>query len=90
VRREEIPVLTRERLHHLIDLLPERELPVAERVLEALATEPDPFLRALAEAASREPEELTSEEEALEEGLADLAAGRVVPHEEARRLVDQS
>lgn len=73
---------TRNQLHDLVDALPEEEIPAAVRALRQLT---DPVLRALARAALREPEELTPEEEAdVDEALADIAAGRVISHEEAR------
>jgi predicted transcriptional regulator len=74
---------TRNQLHDLVDALPESEIPAAARALAELA---DPFLRALAQAAAREPEELTPAEAAdADTGLADVAAGRTVSDAEARQ-----
>jgi len=74
---------TRDQLHELVDALPEDEIPAAAR---ALATLTDPFLRALAHAETLEAEELTPDEAAgVDAGLADVAAGRIVPEAEARR-----
>jgi predicted transcriptional regulator len=72
-------MVTKERLHQLVDALPVKERDTAARVLEALAgLEPGiPFFTAETAPADDEPE--TAEEQALvAEGEADLAAGRVV------------
>lgn len=77
------------RLHELVERLPEPEEHAALRFLEYLAERgADPVLRALA-AAPDEDEPLTDEDrEALRQGREDAAAGRVVSHEEAvRRLL---
>lgn len=88
---------TRDRLHRLIDELPEAELPAVERLpaergddrLErALGKAPDdPFLRALADA-PEDDEPLTPEDEAaIDEAYRDVAAGRVMSDDELwRRL----
>ena len=55
--------VTKERLHRLVESLPDREIHVAERFLEFL----------------------NDAHAAVEEARADVAAGRVVSHEEARR-----
>jgi hypothetical protein len=74
-------------LHHLVDELPERALADAQRLLEALKARGgvDPVLRALLTAPLDDEPETAEERAAVEEGKADLAAGRVVSHEEARR-----
>ena len=77
----------RKRIRHLVDLLPENDLPVAERVLRGLIGESDPVLRALVNA--REDDEPTSDEEeaAVQEALAELAAGDTSStHDLMRRL----
>jgi len=76
----------RDRVHALIETLPEDELRVARRFLEFLGTEsPSPLLRAL-QAAPLDDEPLTEEDRvALEEGERDRVEGRIVSHEEARR-----
>ena len=76
----------RERLHTLIDTLPEGELHVALRFLEFLETEgPTSRLWSFKDA-PLDDEPLTMEEEqALAEAERDLAEGRVVSHMEARR-----
>lgn len=63
---------TRDQLHELVDALPEDGIPAAARALVKLT---DPFLRALAR----------EEEASVDAGLADVAAGRIVPEAEARR-----
>lgn len=75
---------TRNRLHQLIDRLPEGDLPALEQYLAYLTA--NPILRALAIASTLPEEELSAEEAAaVDEGLADLDAGRTVSLEEARR-----
>lgn len=79
----------KDRLHELVERLPEAEERAALHVLEYLAERSaDPVLRALAEALE-DDEPLTEEDlEALREGREDITAGRVVSHEEAvRRLL---
>jgi predicted transcriptional regulator len=64
----------RDEIRRLIEDLPEEKLEFARRYLEHLGHESD------------DDEVLTPEERAhLDEGLADLAAGRVIPHEEVKR-----
>lgn len=76
----------KERLHQLIEGLPEDRLVTAERLLAELHAEgDDPLVRRLLEAPI-DDEPVTAEDRAtLAESEADLAAGRVVPHPEARR-----
>jgi hypothetical protein len=70
----------RERIHRLVDQLPEIELPAVESLLSERRAAADPFLQALANAP--EDDEPLSDEDiaALDEAYADIAAGRVVPH----------
>jgi hypothetical protein len=69
----------RERLHTLIDTLPEAELQVALRFLEHLETEDAAPLWSLSDAPV-DDEPLTSDDEAaLAETDSDLTEGRVVP-----------
>jgi hypothetical protein len=83
--REKARMQTRERIHDLVDELAEETLPAVERFLERMRDGGDPVLLALA-TAPEDDEPLTPEDEAaIEEGLADIAAGRVVSHEEVRR-----
>lgn len=78
---------TRDRLHALIDALPEGELPAVERFLTARGASDDPFLRALANAPV-DDEPLTPEDEAaIQEGLDAIARGDVVTQSEVRRAL---
>jgi hypothetical protein len=74
----------KEALHQLVDALPESEWEHAERLLTALTTT-DPVLRALLLAPEDDEPETDDERAAVAEARADLAAGRVVLHDEARR-----
>ncbi len=76
----------RERLHALVDTLPEEELSVALGFLESLGTETAEPRWALSDDAPVDDEPLTAEDQAaLAEAEKDLNEGRVVTHEEARR-----
>lgn len=73
-------MVTLERLHQLVEALPEEERTTAARVLEALAglAPGEPFYTAETAPLDDEPE--TDEERAaVAEGEADVAAGRVAP-----------
>lgn len=76
----------RDRLRALVEGLPEPEIHAALRFMEYLRlSEDDPVLAAL-QNAPPDDEPLTEEDvAALEEVYEDLAQGRVVSHEEARR-----
>lgn len=78
----------RERLHALVDDLPEDEVRTTLRFVEHLQNpEDDPVLRALAEA-PLDDEPLTEEDfAALREAEEDEVHGRLIPHEEIRRRV---
>jgi hypothetical protein len=76
----------RERLHDLVDTLPENELHAALRFLEFLEGEETPSRLWSLENAPIDDEPLTPQEEAaLVEAEEDLATGRVVSHAEARQ-----
>lgn len=82
---------TKERLHHLVDDLPESALVDAERLLEGLLPSEDPLLKAFMEA-PEDDEPLTPEEiAAIEEGKSDVARGDVASWEdvEARLFGDR-
>ena len=76
----------KERLHTLVDDLPERELYAALRFVEYLRQEAsDPVAQAL-QAAPFDDEPLTAADLAdLEVGERDWQQGHVVSHDEARR-----
>jgi hypothetical protein len=75
----------RDNLHRLVDSLPESELERAERVLEALRLVADPPYRPLEDAPLDDEAETPEENAAVAEARGDVAVGRVVSHEEARR-----
>jgi hypothetical protein len=76
----------KERLHTLVEELPEPEVHAALRFMEYLRHEAsDPVERAL-QAAPFDDEPLTAEDLAdLEAGERDWREGRIVSHDEARR-----
>ena len=77
----------RERVHRLIDELPEQELGAVERFLAQRGAGVSP-LRCALEAAPEEDEPLSTEAAAaIEEAYADVVAGRVVKDDDlGRRL----
>jgi predicted transcriptional regulator len=75
----------KQELHHLLDELSDRDLYTAKRFMAYLRNTQDPMMQKLVEA-PYDDEPLSEEDEAaLVEAYEDLAAGRVVSHEEARR-----
>ena len=77
-------MIDRVRLHQLVDALPERDLDTVHDVLRGLlALERDTLLNA------PEDDEPITEEDILAEAEADadIAAGRVYCHSEARRIL---
>ena len=76
----------KERLHALVEDLPEGEAEAAVKLLESLRQDaPDPVARALRDAPF-DDEPLTPEDlAALEEAERDRQEGRVVPDDEARQ-----
>lgn len=78
----------KERLHALVEALPEPEVHAALRFMEYLRHEAsDPVARALREAPF-DDEPLTDEDIAeLEASERDRQEGRVVSHEDARRVL---
>lgn len=69
-------MIARDELRALVDAIPEDRLPAAREALEQLA---DPVLMAFLNA-PEDDEPLTDEDlAAIEEGRADIAAGRTVP-----------
>ncbi len=74
----------RDKLHRLVEELPQSELPAAERFLEFLRTKAwDDLVEVLANAPEEEPEE--DEIAAIQEGMDAVARGDVVSDEELRR-----
>lgn len=79
---------TTERLHRLVDELPERERETAVRVLEGLAAltfAEDPVAHALAAAPDDDEPETDEERAVTDEARAEMRRGDVVPHPELRR-----
>ena len=66
------------RLHRLVDRLPEEEIHAAERYLEYLAEQGDPFLSALSSAAEVDEPLTDDDRAALDEGRLALAAGDTI------------
>ena len=77
--------ITRARLHHLIDHLPEEKVSLAERYLRYLEEDIDPVLEALRQAPEDDEPETTEEWEAIARAKADLAVGRVTSLAEVKR-----
>jgi hypothetical protein len=77
-------VITKEVLHRVIDTLPDSELEEAARLLAGLGID-DPVLRAVLAAPLDDEPETPEEAAAVQEARDDVAAGRIVSHEEARR-----
>lgn len=75
----------RERLHALIDTLPEGELQAALQFLEHLGAEDVEPVWSLSDAPVDDEPFTADDEAALAEAESDLLEGRVVTHDEARR-----
>jgi hypothetical protein len=77
---------TKEKLHRLVDDLPESEMAAAERYLEYLSVaRHDPFLQALVNAPLDEEPETEDERTAVAEARAALERGDVISDENLRR-----
>jgi hypothetical protein len=72
----------REALHRIIDDLPEGDLPVVTRVLEALQTTADPVLHALLTAPLDDEADDDDFDGGLSQARKELAEGQGVSHEE--------
>jgi hypothetical protein len=77
----------KERLHQLVDRVPDGEVHTAERFLEYLASSDDPVMRALMNAPEMDEPLSDADREALEEGRRALEAGDVVSHQELRKAI---
>lgn len=77
----------KEKLHQLVDRVPDGEVHTAERFLEYLASSDDPVIRALMNAPEMDEPLSDADREALEEGRKALEAGDVVSHEELRKAI---
>jgi hypothetical protein len=78
---------TRDRLHALIDDLPEGELPAVERFLVERGAPNAPFPPALANAPEDDEPVTPEEEAAIQEGLDAIARGDVAPQSKVRRAL---
>ncbi|MBA2278151.1 MAG: hypothetical protein H0W06_10350 [Chloroflexia bacterium] len=80
---------TRDRIHQLVDEVPEGDLATVALLLTERHATADPFLRALANA-PEDDESLTPEEQdAVQEGLDAIARGEVISASELRRTIDR-
>ena len=78
-------ILSRSRLHQLVDELPEEEIQAAERCLRALREHDDPVLHPL-RSAPVDDEPLTEQERKdIEEAQQELDASLGISHEEIGR-----
>jgi hypothetical protein len=75
----------RRALHRLVDTLPEQDLPVAARVLEALQATADPVLRALLSAPVDDEPDEDDLDGGLSEARREALEGKGISHEEAKR-----
>ena len=79
-------MVNKDKLHRLIDELPESEVSAAERYLEYLRLAGhDPVLHAVLNAPDDDEPETDEEQAAVAEARRDVAAGRLVDLEEVKR-----
>ena len=75
--------MSRDVLHHLVDRIPEDELPAAKRFLEYLAVS---AAYRVALSAAEDDEPVTEDDAAaIERAHEDVRAGRVISHDEVLR-----
>ena len=79
-------VSPRERLHVLVDELPEADVPTAERVLEALRAAPTPSY-SLEDAPLDDESDEDDSDGGLTEARAQADRGELIPHQEAKRIL---
>ena len=83
---EELPLKQREKLHELVDLLPESEVEQAERILEGLrAAGADPFLQSLLQAPEDDEIPTPEEDEGARLAREEYRRGEARPWEEVRK-----
>lgn len=73
---------TKERIYRLVDQLPDREIPAAERYLEYLRDQGDSLLRRLVSAPYDDEPQTVAEQRSVEEAYRAVKAGDVRPLEE--------
>ncbi len=79
-------VSPRDRLHVLVDELPDSDVPTAERVLEALRAAPAPSYSLEDAPLDDEPDE-DDRDGGLTEARAQADRGELIPHQEAKRIL---
>lgn len=72
-------------MHRLVDNLPEQDLPVAARVLEALGATSDPVLRALLTAPKDDEHDEDDADGGLSEARREAQEGKGISHEDVKR-----
>ena len=77
--------LPKQRLHQLIDELPEDEIQAAERCLQSLCGHRDPVLDAIRSAPDVEEPFSEEEQQGVDDAIRDLRAGNRIPHAEIVR-----
>ena len=73
---------TKERIYRLVDQLPDREIPAAERYLQYLRDQGDPLLRKLVSVPYDDEPQTVAEQRSVEEAYSAVKAGDVRPLEE--------
>ena len=84
-----VAMAPKERLHQLVEQLPEEELYAAQRYLTYLQEQGDPLLRRLMLAPPDDEPETEGERQAVTEAYEDLHADRVHSLGEVKRDLDQ-
>lgn len=78
--------LEREELHRMLDEIPEGKLPVVRKYLKNVRdAADDPVRRAIENAPLDDEPETEKEKQAVEEGKADIRAGRTLSNDELKR-----
>ena len=78
----------KDRLHELVERIPEGEIGAAERYLEYLAWQADPFLKRLLEAPYDDEPSSEEEETGVREAWDDYRAGRTHTLDEVKEELD--
>ncbi len=75
----------RTKLHDLVESLPDEDVPIALRVLEALSSSSDPMPLALRDIPFDDEPETEEERAAAAEGFREIEEGKGIPHDEVMR-----